>query len=437
MITFTVSQDPLPLTFGIEIEHLLAFHTCILYPHLQPETRIIKQLPEHTRIDIRQVTNEYSLTRPLYLGWALTEPSVYPSVWGHDWRNQCLQDYGCRGYADEVLHMEAKILREKGLDVIVHKGKGKIADFDRWHLTTDTSLVSALPEELAAVIGVEKAACGEWDSGPVELVSRVLSVDNPSSYAEIGAFLAALNPAHVTPQQRFFQAFARENRWCGLHVHIGLPPSSFSPSSPSLSASSLSLSPPSSSYSSSYSSSSSSSSSSFSSYRTQYHHRHKEQPTFSLSLLQHLAYITVIYEPVLSSLHPKHRRPGHPDTEMDLGSCRSAFYEEPDFSSIDWAALDVDTADEEDWSWGNGDGEQQTGAGASGNRQAKKAPWARDGGCYIASPVAGKFPTPPPPPAASLEEDLAFEARLRRKARKVVFQRGMTLERRPPLKHIA
>ncbi|KAI4242516.1 MAG: hypothetical protein LQ352_007217, partial [Teloschistes flavicans] len=338
MATFTASQYPLSLTFGIEIEHLLAFHTCTLYPHLQPETRIIKQLPEHTRIDIRQVTNEYSLTRPLYLGWALTEPSVYPSVWGHDWRNQCLQDHGCRGYADEVLHMEAKILREKGLDVTVHKGKGKIADFDRWHLTTDTSLVSALPEELAAVIGVEKAACGEWDSGPVELVSRVLPVDNPASYAEI------------------------------------------------------------------------------------------EQPTFSLPLLQHLAYITVIYEPVLSSLHPKHRRPGHPDTGMDLGSCRSAFYEEPDFSNIDWAALDVDTADEEDWSWGNRDGEQQTGAGA-GNRQAKKAPWARDGGCYISSPVAGKFPTPPPPPATSVDEDLAFETRLRRKARKVVFQRGMTLER--------
>ncbi|KAL9581640.1 MAG: hypothetical protein Q9203_005815, partial [Teloschistes exilis] len=280
MSVHTASQHSLPLTFGIEIEHLLAFHSSVLDPHLHPQTRIIKQLPKDTRIDMRQVSNQYPLSRPYYLGWALAAPSDYPSTRGRDWRNQCFRDHGCRGYADEILHMEAKILREKGLDVIVHDCEGSIADHDSWHLTTDTSLVSATPEELAGVIGVRKAESGEWDSGPVELVSRVLPIDDPSSYEEIGTFFAALNPAHYPPHKRLFQAFGSENKWCGLHVHIGLPPSSPSSSSDQ--------------------------------------QQQQQKKTFPLTLLQHLAYITIIYEPILSSLHPQRRRPGDRDTDMDL-----------------------------------------------------------------------------------------------------------------------
>ncbi|KAI4199979.1 MAG: hypothetical protein LQ350_004241 [Teloschistes chrysophthalmus] len=417
----TASQHSLPLTFGIEIEHLLAFHSSMLSLHIHPDTRIIKHLSKDTRTAMRQVSNQYSPSRPSYLGWALAAPSDYPSTRGHDWRNQCFRAHGCRGYADEILNMEAKILREQGLDVIVHDCEGTIADYDSWHLTTDTSLVSATPEELADVIGVRKTGTGEWDSAPLELVSRVLRIDDPASYEEIGRFLAALNPMpQHPPHESLFQAFGNENKWCGLHVHIGLPPPS-----------------PSSSSSPSPSSSSSPSD-------------QEQQQTFPLALLQHLAYITIIYEPILSRLHPARRRPGNRDTDMDLGCCRSAFYEEPecDFSDDDddgWSAVDVDDAttittskEEEEEEGGEEDSWYFCTAwegASSSSLKAQDAEWSDDDSNDYASSPSSSFislnpPSPsPPPPSDDEKADRAFEEQLRKIALAKIFAPDMTLQR--------
>ncbi|KAI4272810.1 MAG: hypothetical protein LQ337_005055 [Flavoplaca oasis] len=289
----------IPLSFGIELEHVLAFHSSLLTPLLPANTSITKHIPHATRLRLRQTTYIYQLSRPIYHGWGLTAPTSYPSPFGKDWYNQCIKDYGYRGYADEILRVEHDIFHNNNRDVVVHDRDEKMQKFDKWYLTTDTSLVGASPEELGSIIGEDRAKTGHWDSGPLELVSRVLDVDAATSFAEIAEMFKILDAGRSGKTR--YKAFA--DQWCGLHVHIGLPPSS--------SIASTNPSPNS-----------------------------NEEGTFPLPLLQHLAYITIIYEPILSLLHPLNRRPEHPDAKTDLLGNREGFYAEPDYSAIDWDAVD-------------------------------------------------------------------------------------------------
>ncbi|KAL8784936.1 MAG: hypothetical protein Q9213_003678 [Squamulea squamosa] len=283
------------LTFGIELEHILAFHFSLLAPLLPANTRIVKDIPCDERKRLRQTTSLYQLTRPLYYGWGVTAPTIYPAPLGHGWHDQCLGEYGYRGYADEILRMEQQIFLNKGKEIVIHDGEGKMQEFGKWYLTTDTSLVGATPETLAATVGEDQAKSRQWDSGPVELVSRVLDVDDVSSFQEIKQMFEILDGGVVG--SRRYKAFT--DRWCGLHVHIGLPPLQ-----PSMDR-----------------------------------RKGSENTAFPLTLLQHLAYITIIYEPILSLLHPPNRRPPHRDAKTDLLGNREGFYAEPDYSTIDWDSV--------------------------------------------------------------------------------------------------
>ncbi|KAI4136984.1 MAG: hypothetical protein L6R39_007529, partial [Caloplaca ligustica] len=341
-----ISSDPLPLTFGIEVEHILAFHSSILTPHLPAGTAIIKDLALSIRLNLRQTTSQYLLTRPQYNGWALTAPTDYPSPFGSGWHNKCLEVHGCRGYADEILRMEQAILKAQGKDVTVHDGQGKMQDFSTWHLTTDTSLVGATPAQLASVIIEIDSA--EWDSAPLELVSPPLALDDPASFAEIEAILGIIRGGEE--ERKLYKAFT--DPYCGLHVHIGLPPSSSS-------------------------------------------ERH-----FRLGLLQHLAYITVIYEHVLSELHPASRRPGHAFASTDLASNRDMFYEEPDYAGVDWDAVDSGYASDESSS-----------------------------GLLLDFPTtAAKSPSPPQTDAEALQEDLEFALRMQKRACDLIFAPDQSLQ---------
>ncbi|KAI4279534.1 MAG: hypothetical protein L6R38_005009, partial [Xanthoria sp. 2 TBL-2021] len=297
----TSASSFIPLTFGIELEHILAFHSSLLTPLIPANTWIAKHIPHDTSMRLRQTTYIYQLSRPKYYGWGLTAPTNYRSPFGSEWHNQCIIDHGYRGYADEILRMEQAIFNDRNQHVVVHDGDGKMQEFGKWYLTTDTSLVGASPEELASMVGEDRARTGEWDSGPVELVSRVLDVDAASSFSEVAEMFEILNAGHSGKTK--YKAFA--DQWCGLHVHIGLPPSP----QPSVA---LSKSSPNS---------------------------NEENSTLPLPLLQHLAYITIIYEPILSLLHPPNRRPDHPNAQTDLLSNREGFYAEPDYSAIDWDAV--------------------------------------------------------------------------------------------------
>ncbi|KAL8991788.1 MAG: hypothetical protein Q9169_007646, partial [Polycauliona sp. 2 TL-2023] len=289
----TSASSSLPLTFGIELEHILAFHSSLLTPLLPADTKIIKHIPPEARRRLRQTTYIYQLSRPQYNGWGLAAPTKYPSPFGSDWHHQCIKDHGYRGYADEILRMEQGLFKIQYQDVVVHDGHGKMQDYGRWYLTTDPSLEGASPGELAAIIGEAKANTGEWDSGPVELVSRVLNVDDPNSFMEVAEMFQILDAGHSGDTK--YKAFT--DQWCGLHVHIGLPPS-------------IAISNKSS----------------------------QEDTIFTLPVIQHLAYITIVYESVVSLLHPPYRRPGHPNAKIDLLSNRQGFYAEPDYSAIDWEA---------------------------------------------------------------------------------------------------
>lgn len=132
-------------------------------------------------------------------------------------------------------------------------------------------------------------------------MSRVLDVDAADSFSEVAEMFELLNAGHTGRTK--YKAFA--DQWCGLHVHIGLPPTP----QPSVALSNSGL------------------------------DSNEGNHTFALPLLQHLAYITIIYEPVLSLLHPSNRRPDHPNGQIDLLGNREGFYAEPDYSTIDWDAV--------------------------------------------------------------------------------------------------
>ncbi|KAL8886351.1 MAG: hypothetical protein Q9215_005933 [Flavoplaca cf. flavocitrina] len=288
----------IPLSFGIELEHVLAFHSSLLTALLPANTSITKHIPQDTRLRLRQTTYIYQLSRPKYLGWGLTAPTNYPSPFGRDWYNQCIKDHGYRGYADEILRIEHNIFHHNSRDVVVHDREEKMQKFDKWYLTTDTSLVGVSAEELGSIIGEGRAKTAEWDSGPLELVSRVLDVDAASSFTEIAEMFKILDAGRSGKTK--YKAFT--DQWCGLHVHIGVSPSSsIAPSKSSPNS--------------------------------------NEECTFPLPLLLHLAYLTIIYEPILSLLHPPNRRPEHSDAKTDLLGNREGFYAEPDYSAIDWDAV--------------------------------------------------------------------------------------------------
>ncbi|KAI4280734.1 MAG: hypothetical protein L6R35_005829, partial [Caloplaca aegaea] len=360
MLSSDAATTVLPLTFGIEFEHILAFHSSLLLPHLPPSTRIIKDIPLSTREALRQTSIQYLCTRSYYNGWALTSPTAYPLPRGPRFHNECLDKNGCRGYGDEVLKIERDILiAASATDAVVQESEHKTQRFERWHLTTDNSLVGASHEALTEIIGTNRIETREWDSAPLELVSPPFPLDEEASFEEIATVLAAVRGTNLDHHQAFI------DQWCGLHVHIGLPPSS-------------------------------------------------TDETFPLPLLQHLAYITLVYEPAISSLFPPQRRPDRDDTGMDLGSNRDLFLPEPDYSNVDWDAV-----------------EMVSDSGYASDDEAEEE------GVYVELPKKGgggrgttTTPTSPSSAAAATaaeSEDHAYEVRIQQKAQTTLFAPAQTL----------
>ncbi|KAL8926873.1 MAG: hypothetical protein Q9208_002682 [Pyrenodesmia sp. 3 TL-2023] len=311
--THIPTPTPLPLTFGLEFEHLLAFHSSLLLPLLSPtNTTILRSLPPTIRSALRQSGSQYLLTRSLYHGWALTSPTAYPHPFSASFHNECLAAHGCRGYADEVLRLETEVFRKRGgREVVVHDGWGKMREFGRWFVTGDTSLECASPAQLAETIGVERARSGEWDSGPVELVSRVLPLDAEESFEEVEEMLRILHGESDEAVGFTYKPFI--NQFCGLHVHIGLPPPTTTTDDDDDGDDETTT------------------------------------PTFTLPHLQHLAYITLAYEPALSLLHPPTRRPGggiNKIADLDLASNRDLFYPDFNYSRVDWNAVKEEEEEE-------------------------------------------------------------------------------------------
>ena len=297
--TLDMSSESSPLTFGVEIEHVFAFHQSLLQAHLndtKDTSSIVKEIDEETRRELRLVPQRYLATRKLYNGWGLTGPTSYPSgeaESGYQEKfEEQLRQYGCRGYGNEPLYVAQKALSEKtiftesALGVHVHDSfKRKPTDFGKWQLVNDVSLLGLPRDDLAAALedkeeaGFVSVKAHQWDSHGIELVSRVLLFAE-DSFKEIEDYLDVLKGKRAKRSRH--RAFVSE--LCGLHVHIG---------------------------------------------HSTYLEQGEQRTGFPLSTLQHLAYILVIYEGAISTLFPHSRRGETGISSMDIKSNLDNFYKEP------------------------------------------------------------------------------------------------------------
>lgn len=232
------------VTFGIEVECILAFHVTLLHNHLattKRNSKIIKDIPEDVRRKFNQVSQQYldedarqhDTSRQKYMGWGLTTPTAYPNerdnIRFQEHTDKHLKEYGYRAYGGEVLHVAQTLLPE---GVEVHdsfNGDNKYTDFSHWHLTHERGLVGADREDLIQRLDKlskakpphdltnmlkQPSMTKDWNTHPLELVSRVLSY-NSASIAEVHE--------HLTALQQGLMHFAFATKHCGLHVHVGLP----------------------------------------------------------------------------------------------------------------------------------------------------------------------------------------------------------------------
>ena len=139
-------------------------------------------------------------------------------------------------------------------------------DYTLWRVTSDHS-ISTKSDVISTLLPdkTEPDEVCKWSTKGVELVSRVLPVPAPGLYEtshpslqEIGEYLKALKGEPTAP----YGAYTNES--CGLHIHIGVD---------------LAQSP-------------------------------EGLVSLPLDVVQHLAYILVQFEPIISSLFPVQRR-GH------------------------------------------------------------------------------------------------------------------------------
>ena len=232
------------VTFGIEVECVLAFHETLLQDHLATTTadsKIIKYIPDDVRRKLNQISQHYldedarqhDASRRRYMGWGLTTPTAYPAEYDNNGFQEKfdieLSKYGYRAYGGEILHVAQRILPE-GVEVhdSFHSEKYN-NDFSHWHLTHERGLVGVDKENLTQRLDkLSKATkpgdtsnrfkrpclTTNWDTHPFELVSRVLPY-NTASIAEI--------QHHLTVLQEGPKHFAFTTKHCGLHVHVGLP----------------------------------------------------------------------------------------------------------------------------------------------------------------------------------------------------------------------
>ena len=167
------------------------------------------------------------------MGWGLTRPTAYSperdNIKFQEHADKHLEKHGYRGYGGEVLHIAQQILPE---GVEVHdsfNGEDRYSDFSHWHLTHERGLVGVDKEGLAQQMDLvartkpsgemnkileQPTKTQDWDTHPLELVSRVLPY-NSTSMDEVHN--------HLTALQRGQKHFAFATKHCGLHVHVGLP----------------------------------------------------------------------------------------------------------------------------------------------------------------------------------------------------------------------
>lgn len=281
-----MANQGLQLTFGVEFECVLGFHESLLLKHLNAigtDDTIVKDIPPTVRKDFAQAAR-LTYTGRNYMGWGLKAPTNYPKEGENNYQDEFdrqRSEHGYRAYGGEVLHV-AKALLPEGVRIHDTFGPGIYNDFQHWHVCVDTTVTGVEKETLASKLGERSSNVNDWDSHGVELVTRVLPYE-PASSHEIDQHLALLKGTETSKHVAF------PTLYCGLHVHVGLPT------------------PPD-------------------------HPKDTPLPTFDLTTLKHLAYLTIIFERFISTLHPKSRRRDNSDIITNTDS----FEQEPIDPFADW-----------------------------------------------------------------------------------------------------
>ena len=269
----------LATTFGIEFECVLAFHESELRRVLEEnaiEAAIQKDLLREEHAALLGNRKQDSFRRSHFPSWALHVPADDLTI---DKLGMC--SYGrLRPYFIEPL-LIAQTALERGrctTNVVGHSSQrspiihsapqGKLVvlrqkdiDYEQWTLTYDISVPGATSSELYRNLPhlINQRNRREWDSWGIELVSRKFEyAQKNDAFQEVSRYLSTLKG------YRSGTCAAFDSVWAGTHVHIGINVQSPKEISQSK----------------------------------------------TMRVLQHLAYILVSNEDLLTQFHPLHRSGG-------------------------------------------------------------------------------------------------------------------------------
>ncbi|KIW12301.1 hypothetical protein PV08_09578 [Exophiala spinifera] len=280
-------------TFGIELEFCLAFREELLRTILQEyhtEADIVKTFTAHQhdnllgKLATNPIPNPALEKRWQYSSWALhvpqNDPGCQKSLHREMYANLMTGDKQyLRRYVMEPLLMAQKCLNTACLDSnvvgwvepdrdypadpskaeIPFPGADKdvlvrsaVADYSKWTLTNDYTLVGALKSQLGNTLqkrNIPTQQISNWDSTGVELITPIFEFRNKeSAFQEIEQYLGALSSPDI---------FMMDSVWASTHVHVGF--------------------------------------------------NFDKPADMPILLLQHLAYILVLHEDLLSKCHPRSR----------------------------------------------------------------------------------------------------------------------------------
>ena len=274
------------VTFGLELEFNIAFTEQTLvsvlerhhinYNYIQKEHTdsghsILLTAEDYSK-DCRSQYPSWGVAMPpdtehIYTNATLTSPSYTIACKKSGQRHQV------RGYVSEPLLLAQDLMKQHNLLVDVHaiiRNLGinqpgiplpgsagpsdyllcRFADYSKWTLTNDHTLIGNLKSQLMQHLPFKVTAFNveDWDSHGIELVSPVFQLDQKDqAIAELSSRLAAL----ASPSVDIVPSI-----WAGLHVHVGFNAA--------------------------------------------------ESSDLSLKTLQHLAYILLVHEDLITSLFPTH-----------------------------------------------------------------------------------------------------------------------------------
>ncbi|KIV77517.1 hypothetical protein PV11_09307 [Exophiala sideris] len=288
-----MGQPSCTTTFGIEFEFVLAFHGDMLASVMSEyniDATIVKDLTDYQHRNIlgryarHPIANAAYDERLRYPSWALHVPEsdvvcrrelhrdmfVSSVSGGRQWlrryvmepllvAKRCLESAQLSCNAIGWMEPDPHHLDDSETADVSYPGKGRDVmmrssntDYSQWTITNDHTLIGALRSQLSDHMikrGVLLDQVQHWDSAGIELLSPVFRLDEKAeAFRQIQRYMNALDGK---------QTCMMESVWASTHVHVG-----FDFEAP------------------------------------------EDMP---VSLLQHLAYILVMHEDLLSKCHPKSR----------------------------------------------------------------------------------------------------------------------------------